>query len=212
MPTASEKPFAVHRRLNRAIIVAAILAGLSASVFYYGERQTNVALTATSKPSAEPAQNVAGPVVGQSSQPAIAASKMDPAVFHLSEAGALVGKDDVRVPPADQTAGYVDLITFDGPNTFISGWAADAAHKQPAARVLVFVNGTSAASVEPSKSRPDVSASFNGAWAEPSGFVATVQLPAGKTPSTLVVRVFAFDADGKARELIYPATYPFRRQ
>lgn len=180
-------------------------------LFIYSQWDGDVRLTAGSQPQARPTQNASESDVGQSSSPATAASKPAPAVYHLSEAGILLGKDDVPVPPADSIMGYVDLITFDRSDTFISGWAVDTARKQPASRVLVVVNGTPAISVEPSKSRPDVSAALKDVWAEPSGFLAAVQLPAGKTPSRTVIRVFAFDADGKARELTYPPTYPFSR-
>jgi len=207
LPVGDER--AAKRKLNRAVAVAAFFALLATGLFIYTRDVTELqeSVSFSSPVSADQSGgNERAPAARQ--VPAVSPSP----IYRLSPDGMLLTEDGTPLPLAEKVVGYVDTMRVSDGNASAAGWAADLTSKEPAARVIVMVDGLSRGDAECSLPRPDVAAALKIPQLQSSGYIVTVHLPEAATPQQTSVRVFAITADGATRELIYPADYPFKRE
>ena len=97
---------------------------------------------------------------------------------------------------------YLDQTTRYGGDAIAQGWAADATHKRPAARILAFAGDRLVASRRPTVDRPDIARGLGAPRVTRSGYF----LRFAARDTALGVRIFGV-AGGRASEATYPRTY-----
>jgi hypothetical protein len=113
----------------------------------------------------------------------------------------LAGRD---IPVEQGFAGFLESASRSGNTVTFTGWAIDEKGGSPAREVLIFVGDTLWGPIWLGVARPDIG---RGKVFMQSGFDGLLYgVPPAEQKN---VRAFALLADGTARELQYPAGYPF---
>ena len=115
------------------------------------------------------------------------------------------GKEIQIVPGA--LDGSVDLVRERGGNTWLSGWASDGSHRQPADQVAVFVDGEADHDPHTVVSRSDLVEGFKAPSLGQAGFRTNLPAYIFQREPPPVVRVFAISSTGVASELRYRTEY-----
>ena len=114
--------------------------------------------------------------------------------------------DDQVVPvERGEVPGWVSVIPEQTPNTFlVGGWAADLAAQQPAAWILVFINGAYYYALKPNRDTEKMATNYQMRGILRSGFRFPVSVNVGGDPTGMEVRIFALSRAGEISELNYP--------
>ncbi len=120
--------------------------------------------------------------------------------------GWAIRKDDQEVPvERGEVPGWVTVIPEQTPNTFlVGGWAADLAAQQPAAWILVFINGAYYYALKPNRDTEKTATNYQMRGILRSGFRFPVSVNVGGDPTGMEVRIFALSRAGEISELNYP--------
>ena len=109
----------------------------------------------------------------------------------------------IRILPKRQGRLYHEAGWLRGESAIFDGWAKD--ENAPAKAILLFVNGQLLASVTPMIAIPSLEEGF-----PPEAHVGFSLTVPRRALYKATVRVFALLDDGRAAELQYPASYPYR--
>lgn len=133
--------------------------------------------------------------------------RRQPSLPSLLASATLSGGGPLRVElpaAAGGLVGNVDRVhTLQDGTPAVSGWAADVPAHEPAAAILVMVDGRAAAVGITGTERPDVAAALGEPRLGRSGFA--IPLPGVVLPDAAAVRVFAVSRSYRAVELPGPA-------
>jgi hypothetical protein len=123
----------------------------------------------------------------------------------LSEEFIEIDGRHIKILPHRQGSLYHEAGWLRGESAIFDGWAKDENADHPAKAILLFVNGQLVASVTPTITIPSLEQGFPPE--AHAGFIITVPR---RVVDRATVRVFALLDGGRAAELHYPASYPYR--
>jgi hypothetical protein len=194
-PKTDDRDARLQRRLNLSLPVAALAAIGATSLYVVSSDKVDVRpsvaiLEAPLMPSKAPLRSS----------------------YRVSDNGTLLRPDGEPAAMDATITGYVDSASIQGTRVSVSGWAADIKSKTPATWIVITLNEQSSFEIKPALPRTDVVAALDMPSAELSGYLMNFSVNAGDDVGQMRVRVFAVNSDGGAKELIYPADFPFRRQ
>ena len=103
--------------------------------------------------------------------------------------------------------GIVETVQQEDGRTWFRGWASDRKHREPADRVMVFVDGESNHAEHSEVRRIYIVEAFKAPSLKQAGFRVELLWPVFKSDPPPFVRVFAISAAGVASELSYRLEY-----
>ena len=114
--------------------------------------------------------------------------------------------ETIRILPGVMD-GAVETVQQEGGRTWFRGWASDGEHREPADRVMVFVDGESNHAEHTEVRRIYIAQAFGIPSLRQAGFRVDLLWPVFETDPPPLVRVFAISAAGVASELRYRSEY-----
>ena len=114
--------------------------------------------------------------------------------------------ETIRIVPAAMD-GAVDVVRQQQGRTQFGGWASDSAHRTPADRIAVFVNGEADHYGHTAVSRSDLAEGFGSPSMAQAGFDVVLSEPVFEQEQPPMVRVFAISTTAVASELWYHSEY-----
>lgn len=119
----------------------------------------------------------------------------------------LVSADGESIPIIpDAINGRLDVIHIQDTHMQFAGWAADVAHSELVAMIMIFLADKSFYAGTPNRvNRPDVASMFNDPSLRKAGFSYDFPVTLGEGVTNPNIRVFAVSKRGFASELSHPA-------
>ena len=114
--------------------------------------------------------------------------------------------ETIRIVPGAMD-GAVDTVQQEIGRTWFRGWASNGDHREPADRVVVFVDGESTHEEHTKVGRVYIAKAFGAPSLKRSGFRVELLWPVFDSDPPPVVRVFAISPEGVASELRYGLEY-----
>ena len=114
--------------------------------------------------------------------------------------------ETIRIVPGAMD-GAVEAVQRERGRTWFRGWASDGEHREPADRVMVFVDGESNHEKHTLVRRIYIAQAFGIPSLRQAGFRVGLLWPVFESASPPVVRVFAVSGAGVASELRYRSEY-----
>ena len=115
--------------------------------------------------------------------------------------------ETIRIIPAAMDDA-VDVVRQQHERTQFGGWASDSAHRTPADRIAVFVNGEADHYGHTAVSRSDLAEGFGSPSMVQAGFDVVLSGTVFEQEQPPMVRVFAISPTAVASELWYRSEYP----